>query len=153
MPAAVEAAEHFLAFGKWLEENRSKMKGKYYIGKEAVDWYTRHVLLQPYDSDQLKLMAEMERARAISYLQFEMQKNRHLAKISPAKTIEEYINWDDETALITRRWYTEHGHDILSDRDYYTRCSRRERGVFASFRLHLLFLRGETHRAGHSRTR
>ena len=118
VPAAVEAAEHFLAFGKWLEENRSKMKGKYYIGKEAVDWYTRHVLLQPYDSDQLKLMAEMERARAISYLQFEMQKNRHLAKISPAKTIEEYINWDDETALITRRWYTEHGHDILSDRDY-----------------------------------
>ena len=118
VPASIEAAEHLFAFGEWLKENRSTMKGKYYIGKEALDWYTRHVLLQPYDSDQLKLMAEMERARAISYLQFEIQKNRHLPKIGPAKKIQEYIAWDDETALITRRWYTEHGHDILSDRNY-----------------------------------
>ncbi len=115
---AAEAAEHLLAFAGWLEESREEMKGNYYIGKEALDWYTRHVLLQPYDTDQLKLMAEMERARAISYHQFEMQKNRHLPKIGPAEQIDEYIGWDNETALITRRWYTEHGHDILSDRDY-----------------------------------
>ena len=118
VPAAVEAAEHLFAFGEWLEQNRSKMTGKYYIGKAALDWYTRHVLLQPYNSDQLKLMAEMERARAISYLQFEMQKNKELPKIAPAKTIEEYIDWDDETALITLRWYKEDGQDTLSDRDY-----------------------------------
>ena len=116
--STAEAAEHLLAFAGWLEESREEMKGNYYIGKEALDWYTSHVLLQPYNTDQLRLMAEMERARAISYHQFEMQKNRHLPKIGPAEQIDEYIGWDNETALITRRWYTEHGHDILSDRNY-----------------------------------
>jgi len=118
IPAAIKAAKHLLEFGNWLEQNRDRMTGKYYIGKDLVNWYLRHVYFIPYDSDQLKSMAEMERARAISYLQFELHKNRHLPKIKPAKTTKEYLAWDDETLLRLRRWYLENGEDLLSDQDY-----------------------------------
>ena len=116
--AAEEAARHLLEFGNWLKENRDDMPGKYYISEEAIDWYHRHVSLIPYTTDELRLMAEMERARSLSYLQFEMHKNRNLPKIGPAETIDKYTAWDDETELIIRRWYTESGQDILSDREY-----------------------------------
>ncbi len=126
--AAEEAARHLLEFGNWLED-RDDMPGKYYISKELVDWYHRHVFFIPYTTDELRLMAEMERARSLSYLQFEMQKNRDLPKIGPAATVDEYTAWDDETELIIRRWYTESGQDILSDREYMLKDVRVEEGV------------------------
>lgn len=129
VPAATQAAEHLLEFGRWLEDNRDKMKGKYFIDKKAVDWYFRNVMLMPYTADQILFMAEIERARAITYLQFELQKNRHLPKIEPAKTTEEYLAWDDETSLILRRWYLENGEDILSDQEYQT-LIRSEEGLY-----------------------
>jgi len=73
------------------------------MGKDIVDWSIRHIFLMPYNSDQLKFMADIERARAISYLQFEIHKNRYLPKIEPAKTVKEYLAWDDETVLKLRR--------------------------------------------------
>jgi hypothetical protein len=118
VPTAVRAAEHIKNFGVWLEENRDRMKGNYYIGKERINWYLRHVFLMPYDYDQLLLMAEQERARAISYLQFELHKNRHLPPIGPAKTTKEYLAWDDETVLALRRWYLEDGENLLNDQEY-----------------------------------
>lgn len=117
-PAAVRAAERLLEFGGWLEQNRARMTGKYYIGKDILDWYIRHIFLMPYNSDQLMLMADMERARALSSLQFEEQKNRDLPKIGPAKTTEEHLAWDEETVLKLRRWYLKDGEDILVDQDY-----------------------------------
>jgi hypothetical protein len=116
-PAAIKAAKELLAFGVWLDQNRSRWTGKTAIGLEALDWYTRNVLMMPYDSSQLELMARMERARSISFLVFEQQRNRRLPQIKPAKTYKEYLKWDDETAMILRRWYTEE-QEILSDRDY-----------------------------------
>jgi hypothetical protein len=115
--AAAKAAKELKAFGDWLQANRSKMTGKHAIGLDAVDWYTRHVLLMPYDTAQLRLLAQMERARALSFFQFESHKNRRLPKIEPAKTYKQYLAWDDETALIIRRWYVE-DQEILSDRAY-----------------------------------
>jgi len=129
VPAAIKAAEHLLGFGKWLNQNRDKMDGKYYIDKDIYDWYLRHVNLMPFDLNQIRLLAEMERARALSYLQFEMHKNRHLPKIEPAKNTEEYLAWDDETTLILRRWYLENGEDLLSDRDYMADI-RSEEGLY-----------------------
>jgi hypothetical protein len=118
VPAAVKAAQRLLEFGKWLEQNSDKMTGKYYIGKPLVDWYLRNVYFMPYNSDQIKLMAEMERARALAYLQFELHKNRHLPPIKPAKTTKKYLAWDNETVLKLRRWYLENGENLLTDQDY-----------------------------------
>lgn len=118
LPAALQAGEQLIKFGTWLEENREKMTGKFYIGKELIEWYLRHIFLMPYNYDQLLLMAESERARAISYLQFEFHKNRYLLPIGPAQTTKEYLAWDEETVLAIRRWYLENGEDLLSDQDY-----------------------------------
>jgi hypothetical protein len=74
-------------------------------------------------------MSEIERARSISYLQFELHKNRHLPPIKPAKTTEEYLAWEEETALILRRWYLENGEDLLSDQEYQT-LIRSEGGLY-----------------------
>jgi hypothetical protein len=63
-PAAIQAAERLRDFGNWLEQNRSRMTGKYAIGKDILDWYIHHVFLMPYSTDELMLMAEMVRARA-----------------------------------------------------------------------------------------
>ena len=129
VPAALEAGKRLLEFGKWLEQNRDKMPGKYYYGKDIVDWYLKHIMLMPYDSDQIKFMSEIERARSISYLQFELHKNRNLPPIKPAKNIKEYLAWDDETSVILRRWYLENGLDLMSDQEYQT-LIRSEEGLF-----------------------
>lgn len=117
MAAAAKASHELRAFGEWLEQNRSRMTGQFAIGLDVVDWYTRHVLLMPYDTGQLRLLADMERARALSFFQFESHKNRLLPKIQPAKDYRQYLAWDDETALLIRRWYVE-DQQILSDRSY-----------------------------------
>ena len=127
-PAAAKAAKELLAFGEWLKQNKDRWKGKTPIGAEALNWYTRNVLMMPYDIPQLELMARMERARALSFIQFEQQKNRDLPPIKPARTYKEYLNWDDETALILRRWYVE-DQKILSDRDYMDDV-RSEEGLY-----------------------
>lgn len=118
LPAALQAAEQLMKFGRWLEQNREKMIGKFYIGKDLVNWYLSHIFLMPYNFDQLILMAESERARAICYLQFELHKNRNLPPIGPAKTTKEYLAWDNETVLSLRRWYLENGEDLLNNQDY-----------------------------------
>ena len=103
-------------------------KGKTPIGVDALNWYTRNVFMMPYDIPQLELMARMERARSLSFFQFEQQKNRDLPPIKPARTYKEYVKWDDETALILRRWYVE-DQQILSDRDYMDDV-RSEEGLY-----------------------
>lgn len=116
VPAAVEAGKKLEAFGEWLADQ--KMPGKYYYGKPIIDWYLEHVMMLPYDSDNIKLISEIERGRSLSYLAHEMHKNRHLPQIEPAENIDEYLAWDDETALALRRWYLENGMDLMSDQDY-----------------------------------
>jgi hypothetical protein len=116
VPAAVEAGERLLAFARWLESERPNMKGTYTLPEEVIDWYHRSVMFLPYTTGDLRLMAENERGRVLSSMQFEMHKNRHLPKIEPAKDVKQYLAWDDETALLLRRWYVE--EDLLSDYDF-----------------------------------
>ncbi len=116
VPAAVEAGKKLEAFGKWLEGQ--EMPGKYYYGKPIIDWYLSHVMMLPFDSDNIKLISEIEKGRSLSYLSHEMHKNRHLPQIETAEDIDEYLAWDDETALALRRWYLEEGMDLMSDQDF-----------------------------------
>src|SRR5262249_1184024 len=64
--AAAKAADALYRFGEWIQQSRSKMTGSYVLGKDTFTWHLRRVLLVPYSSDDLLLMAEMERARALS---------------------------------------------------------------------------------------
>jgi hypothetical protein len=112
--AAAKAADALYRFGEWIQQSRAKMTGSYVLGKDTFTWHLRRVLLVPYSADDLLLMAEMERARALSFFQFEQFKNRGLPTIGPAKTASEYLAWDDETSLLIRRFYKE----LLTDPEY-----------------------------------
>ena len=112
--AAARAGTALFQFGEWIEQTRPKMKGSYAIGKDAFDWHLQRVLLVPHNANELLFMAELERSRAVSFFQFENFKNRSLPQIGPAKTADEYLAWDDETALLIRRFYK----DLLTDPDY-----------------------------------
>ena len=113
-PAAARAAEALYAFGEWLQESREQMNGSYVLGKDTYSWHLRRVRLVPHGADELLAMAAMERARALSFFQFEQFKNRNLPQIGPAETAEEYLAWDDETSLRIRRFYK----DLLTEPDY-----------------------------------
>jgi hypothetical protein len=116
VPAAIKAGEELLALGAWLRDNRSRMTGKYAIGRDALEWYDRNVLFLPYTTDQLLLMAELERARGLTMMQMEMQKNRHLPQLERPRSNREFLDWDTETALLLRRWYRD-DQQILTDRE------------------------------------
>lgn len=126
--AVTQAGQHLAAFGRWLEEQRPRMTGSHVIPEAVIDWYHRSVSFLPYTTDQLRLLADMERGRVLSYMQFEMHKNRHLPQIKPAKNIEQYLAWDDETALILRRWYVD--EEIITDYDFMEHI-RSEPGEYA----------------------
>jgi Bacterial protein of unknown function (DUF885) len=113
---AIQAGKELQAFDGWLQQNRPRMKGKYAMGKDALEWYDRHVLLLPYSTDQLMLMADLERARALSMMQMEMQKNRRLPQLDRPRSPKEFLDWDTETALLLRRWYRD-DEQILTDRE------------------------------------
>lgn len=113
-PAAARAAGALFRFGEWIEQNRSRMTGSYALGKDAFTWHLQRVLLVPHTADDLLVMAEMERARSLAFFQFEHEKNRGLPNIGPATTAEEYLAWDNETALLIRRFYG----NLLTDPDY-----------------------------------
>lgn len=112
--AAANAAAALDRFGGWIQQHRARMTGSYVLGKDAFTWHLRRVLLVPYTADDLLLMAEMERGRALSFFAFEAFKNKQLPQIGPAKSAAEYLGWDDETALLIRRFYK----DLLTDPDY-----------------------------------
>ena len=84
--AAAKAADALDRFGTWIEQNRSRMTGSYVLGKDMFTWHLRRVLLVPYTADDLLIMAEMERSRALAFFQFEQFKNRGLPQIGPSKT-------------------------------------------------------------------
>jgi hypothetical protein len=113
-PAAAKAADALHRFGEWIAANRSRMTGSYVLGKDTFTWHLRRVLLVPYSADDLLVLAETERARALAFFQFEQFKNRHLPQIGPARTADEYLAWDDETSLLIRRFY----EDLLTEPEY-----------------------------------
>lgn len=103
-PAADAAGAALEKYRGWIEANRAKMKAPYAIGQKAFDWYVQRVLMFPYTSDQLLMQAEMERERNWAFLEFEVQKNRHLPPIGPASNNREFEEWKDATDVMSRVW-------------------------------------------------
>ena len=107
--AAAEAAGAALAgYRDWITSNRARMTAPYAIGRPAFDWYVRHVLMLPYDGDQLLMQAQQERDRGWAFLAMERQKNRRLPALSPAPTNARYSEWKDATDVLAREWAEEH---------------------------------------------
>lgn len=105
--AADEAGAALEGYRDWLKTNRPRFNAPYAIGRKAFEWYVQRVLMMPYNSEQLLSQAAIERDRGWAFLALELQKNRSLPKIEPAKENKEYSEWKDATDVLSRLWAEE----------------------------------------------
>ena len=108
--AAVES------FRIWLVENRPDMTASAGVGREAFDWYLKHVKLMPYTSDDIVTLGQRELDRLWALYALERHRNRDLPEIRISASAEEYQSRIDETDAIIRRFLVE--QEIITVPDY-----------------------------------
>lgn len=96
--AAIEALRD------WLTSNRAGMTGKAGVGKEAFDWYLKHVKLMPYTTEQIVTLGERELDRLWAQYAIERHRNRDLPEIELPESAREYQQRIDETDSRIRRF-------------------------------------------------
>ena len=108
--AAVES------FRNWLVANHVEMTADAGVGKEAFDWYLKHVKLMPYTSDDIVTLGQRELDRLWAMYALERHRNRDLPEIEISGSAEEYQSRIDETDQEIRRFLEEEG--IITIPDY-----------------------------------
>jgi hypothetical protein len=108
--AAVES------FRKWLVEGRPSMTADAGVGKEAFDWYLKHVKLMPYTSDDIVTLGQRELDRLWAMYALERHRNRDIPEIQISESAEEYQSRIDATDAIIRRFLVE--EEIITIPDY-----------------------------------
>ncbi len=87
-PSLAEDIEASLAavegFRDWLRENLPRMNAKSGIGAKHYDWHLINVLLMPFDGENVLIVGERERQRALAFLALEQWRNRDLPPLEPA---------------------------------------------------------------------
>ena len=101
--AAVES------FREWLVANRPDMTANAGVGKEAFDWYLKHVKLMPYTSDEIVTLGQRELDRLWAMYALERHRNRDLPEIEISGSAAEYQTRIDETDRKIRRYLEEEG--------------------------------------------
>ncbi|NNF49957.1 MAG: DUF885 family protein [Woeseiaceae bacterium] len=115
--AQIETARTAVAsFRDWLIDNRSDMKGNAGVGKEAFDWYLKHVKLMPYTSDDIVTLGQRELDRLWSLYALERHRNRDLPEIRISGSAEEYQSRIDKTDAIIRRFLVD--EEIITIPEY-----------------------------------
>lgn len=90
VPTAEKARAAVENYGKWLEENKTKMTEPPGLGIENYNWWMKNVQLFPHTWDELLVMMQHEYNRAIALLELEQYRNRKLHKLKPATNEREY---------------------------------------------------------------
>ena len=110
---AFAAVESFRA---WLETNRPGMTANAGVGKNAFDWYLKHVKLMPFSSDDIVTLGERELDRLWAMYALERHRNRNLPEIEISASGEEYQSRIEATDQEIRRFLEEEG--IITIPDY-----------------------------------
>ncbi len=84
---ARDATDKFLA---WLEEIEAKLPAHGGIGREQYDWYLKHVLLFPYTWEEMRVIAQREYERSLTFLKIEEHRHHGAPMIEPATSLEEF---------------------------------------------------------------
>jgi hypothetical protein len=95
------------SFRDWLVANRPEMTADAGVGKEAFDWYLKHVKLMPYTSDDIVTLGQRELDRLWALYALERHRNRELPEIAIAGSATEYQSRIDETDSAIRRFLNE----------------------------------------------
>jgi hypothetical protein len=104
------------SFREWLVANRPSMTANAGVGKEAFDWYLKHVKLMPYTSDEIVTLGQRELDRLWAMYALERHRNRELPEIEISGSAEEYQSRIDETDAIIRRFLVD--EDIITIPEY-----------------------------------
>jgi uncharacterized protein (DUF885 family) len=104
---AERAREAVEDFGKWLEENKSRMTEPAGLGKENLNWWMKNVHLSPYTWDELMVIAQCELERALAFLKLEEHKNRKLPQIEVVETEAEHLRRHKEADQNLRKFVRE----------------------------------------------
>ncbi|MDJ0794134.1 MAG: DUF885 family protein [Woeseiaceae bacterium] len=98
-----------VTFRDWLVANRATMTADAGVGKDAFDWYLKHVKLMHYTSDEIVTLGERELDRLWALYALERHRNRNLPEIEISASAEEYQSRIDETDRKIRRFLEDEG--------------------------------------------
>ncbi|OYZ13711.1 MAG: hypothetical protein B7Y35_07585 [Sphingomonadales bacterium 28-64-96] len=74
----------------WLKSVRPGINARAGVGKAQLDWYLRHALQMPYDSDAARTLGQRELERMWSFLAIAEHKNRAVPAINMAGNDADY---------------------------------------------------------------
>ena len=103
LAAEARAAERAsAAFVAWLAQHRAQVPAAAGIGAPAFAWYLRHVLLYPYDQDQMRAIGEREWQRTMTFLKLEEHEHRDQPMLTPVASLAgfEALRRDADTDLL-----------------------------------------------------
>jgi hypothetical protein len=107
LPDISAARAAVASFHQWLVAQRPGWTARAGVGREAFDWYLKHVKLMPWTSDQLVLLGRREVDRLWADYALERHRNRDLPELVPANSAEEYQARIDATDAHIRAFLAE----------------------------------------------
>lgn len=99
--ATQRAADELVAYREWLKRNRDSMKNQFAIGATTYDWFLKFVALNPYTSEELLRMGQLEWGRSVAFEQYEALRNAGLPPLEIFPTAAAQIEQErtDEQAI------------------------------------------------------
>ncbi len=94
--AARTAAGAVAEFSAWLRDIESDLPPHGGVGREEYDWFLRHVMLFPYDWDEIRHVGEREYQRSMAFLKMEQHRNRDADDIDVLSTLDEFMRRQNE---------------------------------------------------------
>jgi hypothetical protein len=95
------------SYHQWLVAQRPGWTARAGVGKEAFDWYLKHVKLMPWTSDELVFLGRRELDRLWADYALERHRNRSEPELVPAQSAEEYQARIDATDAHIRAFLAE----------------------------------------------
>ncbi len=115
---AKKAETAIIDYGKWMEENKSKMTAIAGVGKENYNWLMKNVYLFPYSWDEIRTIVELEDNRVITFQKLVENKNRNLPKLKPVQSQAEYKKSVQESLDYIMKFLQD--EEIFTVNDYLT---------------------------------
>jgi len=100
----------------WLQNNRAQMTAQAGVGREAFDWYLKHVKLMPWTSAEIEVLGQRELDRLWALYALERHRNRNLPELEPSASAGDYAERIERVDARIRAYLVD--EDIISVPDY-----------------------------------
>jgi uncharacterized protein (DUF885 family) len=100
----------------WLRENRSSMTGQAGVGRDAFDWYLKHVKLMPWTAQEIVVLGQRELDRLWAIYALERHRNRNLPELRLPASAADYAERLEQTDRHIREFLVD--EDIITIPDY-----------------------------------